>query len=252
MFFREHDIGFRIRRLRLLARRLARDWEADPEIPDDALEAGRETIYQILSLYFEKEGLRALGDTFSEAAEGALGDPSALLDLVEDKRLLPDIDDRAEEMLAEALADMPANLKRRMLFAYLGFPFYDVATLPLLRNEGLTEFDPVKVDRISPDDARSIREGGTLATLRGIEFYNFGAFFSRAYRENDYLWGRLHGAERMIDIVCSTIDHKLPEPACRDFKRRAFLAILDEEEAASRCSSSLIGQIRDEVIDRLK
>ena len=251
MFFREHDIGFRIRRLRLLARRLARDWEADPEIPDDALEAGRETIYQILSLYFEKEGLRALGDTFSEAAEGALGDPSALLDLVEDKRLLPDIDDRAEEMLAEALADMPANLKRRMLFAYLGFPFYDVATLPLLRNEGLTEFDPVKVDRISPDDARSIREGGTLATLRGIEFYNFGAFFSRAYRENDYLWGRLHGAERMIDIVCSTIDHKLPEPACRDFKRRAFLAILDEEESAGRIGQGLIDRLRAEIIERL-
>ncbi|MBL4857614.1 MAG: patatin-like protein, partial [Erythrobacter sp.] len=38
LFFREHDIGFRIRRLRLLARRLARDWEADPEIPDEALE----------------------------------------------------------------------------------------------------------------------------------------------------------------------------------------------------------------------
>jgi len=26
-------------------------------------------------------------------------------------------------------------------------------------------------------------------TLRGVEFYNFGAFFSRAYRENNYLWG---------------------------------------------------------------
>ena len=63
-----------------------------------------------------------------------------------------------------------------------------------------------KVDRISPDDARSIREGGTPATLRGVEFYNFGAFFSRAYRENDYLWGRLHGAERMIDLVCSTLE----------------------------------------------
>ena len=110
-------------------------------------------------------------------------------------------------MLAEALETMPKNLKRRMLLTY-GFPYYDVATLPLLRNESLTEFDPVKVDRISPDDARSIREG-TRATLRGIEFYNFGAFFSRAYRENDYLWGRLHGAERMVDLVCSTLDRLL-------------------------------------------
>ena len=33
---------------------------------------------------------------------------------------------------------------------------------------------------------------------------SFGAFFSRAYRENDYLWGRLHGAERLIDIIDPT------------------------------------------------
>ncbi|EDL50288.1 patatin-like protein [Erythrobacter sp. SD-21] len=251
LFFREHDIGFRIRRLRLLARRLARDWEADPEIPDAALEEGRNTIYAILSLYFEKEGAAALGDTFGEIAQGALRDPAALLDHVESRRLLIELDDRAEEMLAEALSVMPDNLRRRMLFAYLGFPFYDVATLPLLRHEGLTEFDPVKVDRISPDDARSLRDGGTLATLRGIEFYNFGAFFSRAYRENDYLWGRLHGAERMIDITCSTLDTPLPEARCRDFKRRAFLAILDEEEEAGRLDLALIDGIRGEIEERL-
>ena len=250
-FFREHDIGFRIRRLRLLARRLARDWEADPEIPDDALEKGRDAIFQILALYFEKENAAALGEEFPDIAGHVMGDPAALLDHIERKRLLPEIDDRAEEMLAEALADMPANLKRRMLFAYLGFPFYDVATLPLLRNEGLTEFDPVKVDRISPDDAKSIRDGGTSATLRGTEFYNFGAFFSRAYRENDYLWGRLHGAERMIDLVFSTAPAPIGEDVVRDFKRRAFLAILDEEAETFRCSAKLIEQIRGEVLERL-
>jgi patatin-related protein len=250
-FFREHDIGFRIRRLRLLARRLARDWEADPEISDEALEKGRDAVYGILSLYFEKEGLAGLGPNFDEVAQIAIQDPGSLLDFVEGKRLLPDVDDRAEELLAEALAPMPANLKRRMLFAYLGFPFYDVATLPLLRNEGLTEFDPVKIDRISPDDARSIREGGTRATLRGIEFYNFGAFFSRAYRENDYLWGRLHGAERMIDILCSTLAAPLPEVDCRKFKRDAFLAILDEEVEAARCDGKLLDGIRAEVLDRM-
>lgn len=251
-FFREHDIGFRIRRLRLLARRLARDWEADPEIPDEALEKGRDAIYQILALYFEKESLASLGEDFPAIAEKVLSDPSGVLDHIEAKRLLPDEDDHAEEMLAEALTDVPDHLKRRMLFAYLGFPFYDVATLPLLRNEGLTEFDPVKVDRISPDDARSIREGGTRATLRGIEFYNFGAFFSRAYRENDYLWGRLHGAERMIDIVCSTLAAPLPEDDCRMFKRAAFLAILDEEDEAQRCDAELLEGIRAEVLDRMR
>ena len=251
-FFREHDIGFRIRRLRLLARRLARDWEADPEIDDDALEAARDAVYEILSLYFEKEGLRALGPAFGPLAEEVMRDPGSLLDMIEAKRLLPELDDRAEEMLAVALEQMPRNLRRRMLLTYLGFPFYDVATLPLLRNEGLTEFDPVKVDRISPDDARSIREGGTRATLRGVEFYNFGAFFSRDYRENDYLWGRLHGAERMVDLVCSTLDKPFADQTCRNFKRDAFHAILDEEQSAGRCSRRLIEEIRSEVDERMR
>ena len=250
-FLREHDIGFRIRRLRLLARRLARDWEADPDIPDDALEKGRDAVFEILALYFEKEGVAALGSSFEPLAESVLQDPGSLLDMIEAKRLLPDLDERAEEMLAAALEQMPKNLRRRMLLTYLGFPFYDVATLPLLRNEGLTEFDPVKVDRISPDDARSIREGGTRATLRGIEFYNFGAFFSRAYRENDYLWGRLHGAERMIDLVCSTVSKPFAEDTRRSFKREAFNAILDEEQDAKRCSRKLIEEIRREVSERL-
>tara|TARA_R110000751_G_scaffold2018_17_gene10033 strand:- start:114338 stop:116650 length:2313 start_codon:yes stop_codon:yes gene_type:complete len=250
-FFREHDIGFRIRRLRLLARRLARDWEADPDISDEALEQGRDTVYQILALYFEREGVAALGADFVPLAEGVMRDPGSLLDMIEAKRLLPGLDDRAEEMLAAALEKMPKNLRRRMLLSYLGFPFYDVATLPLLRNEGLTEFDPVKVDRISPDDARSIREGGTPATLRGVEFYNFGAFFSRAYRENDYLWGRLHGAERMIDLVCSTLEKPFSAETCRHFKREAFHAILDEEQMAQRCTQRLIDEIRAELVERM-
>jgi patatin-related protein len=250
-FFREHDIGFRIRRLRLLARRLARDWEADPDISDEALEQGRDTVYQILALYFEREGVAALGADFVPLAEGVMRDPGSLLDMIEAKRLLPGLDDRAEEMLAAALEQMPKNLRRRMLLSYLGFPFYDVATLPLLRNEGLTEFDPVKVDRISPDDARSIREGGTPATLRGVEFYNFGAFFSRAYRENDYLWGRLHGAERMIDLVCSTLEKPFAAETCRHFKRAAFHAILDEEQMAQRCTQRLIDEIRAELVERM-
>jgi hypothetical protein len=165
--------------------------------------------------------------------------------------LLPATDLAAEELLIDALEDMPKSLKRRMLLTYLGFPFYDVATLPLSRREGLDEFNPVKIDRISPDDARSIRDGGTAATLRGIEFYNFGAFFSRDYRENDYLWGRLHGAERMIDLVASTVTGGVPPETVTAAKRAVFLAVLEEEELSGRCQRGLIDQIRLEVRERM-
>jgi patatin-related protein len=250
-FFRAHDIGFRIRRLRLLARRLSRDWDADPDIDDHALDQAREAIYEILSLYLPRTGLDFMEPDFFELAGQVFDDPGAVINAFATQHLLPSVDEDAEEMLAGALEAMPSNLKRRMLLAYLGFPFYDIATLPLVGPDGFTEFDPIKVDRISPDDARSIRAGGTRATLKGIEFYNFGAFFSRAYRENDYLWGRLHGAERMIDLVCSTVERQPEEGICLKFKREAFLAILDEEEQMGRCAKGLIADLRREIAERL-
>ena len=250
-FFRAHDIGFRIRRLRLLARRLSREWEDDPAITEADRDAARDVIYRVLSLYFAREGADALGEAFGATAERVMVEPGAVLEQLAAQRDLAGLDEEAEKLLSAGLEAMPRPLRRKVLFAYLGFPFYDVATLPLLHNEGLTEFDPAKVDRISPEDAAAIREGGCAATLRGIEFYNFGAFFSRAYRENDYLWGRLHGAERMVDLVCSTLPAPLPPDQCRDVKRRLFHAILDEEEARLRADPQLIPGLRREVEQRL-
>lgn len=250
-FFRAHDTGFRMRRLQLLARKLARDWQVEPGIAEDALDRARDRIYEILALYQRADEDVLQSPRFAALAAEARAAPGAVLDYLATQRLLPATDLAAEEMLIDALEDMPKLLKRRMLLTYLGFPFYDVATLPLSRRDGLDEFNPVKIDRISPDDALSIREGGTAATLRGIEFYNFGAFFSRDYRENDYLWGRLHGAERMIDLLASTVSGGVSGESLRAGKRAVFLAVLDEEEAAGRCQRGLTDQIRMEVREKL-
>lgn len=250
-FFRAHDTGFRMRRLQLLARKLARDWQVEPGIAEDALDRARDRIYEILALYQRADEDVLQSPRFATLAGDALAAPGAVLDYLATQRLLPATDLAAEEMLIDALEDMPKLLKRRMLLTYLGFPFYDVATLPLSRSEGLDEFNPVKIDRISPDDALSIREGGTAATLRGIEFYNFGAFFSRDYRENDYLWGRLHGAERMVDLLASTVSGGMSGESLRAGKRAVFLAVLEEEEIAGRCQRGLIEQIRSEVREQL-
>jgi patatin-related protein len=250
-FFRAHDTDFRIRRLQLLARKLSRDWELDPDIPEEALDQARDRLYGILALYHRADDGVLQSAQFTRLARRAEQAPGAVLDFLATERLLPATDLAAEELLIAAIEDMPKILKRRMLLTYLGFPFYDVATLPLSRREGLDEFNPLRIDRISPDDARSIREGGTAATLRGVEFYNFGAFFSRDYRENDYLWGRLHGAERMIDLVVSTAGGAVPPDRLHAAKRAAFLAVLEEEETAGRCQRRLIEQIRLEVHERM-
>ena len=94
-----------------------------------------------------------------------------------------------------------------------------------------------------------IRTGGAASMLKGIEFNSFGAFFSRAYRENDYLWGRLHGADRLIDIVASSVggEGALRTDALAALKRRAFHAILDEEEPRLPKVAALIAELRGEI-----
>jgi len=169
------------------------------------------------------------------------------LEHIANTRALAEVDVRVDAVLAEALGKMPKPLRRRVLLSYLGFPYYDAATLPLHNGEGLNEFDPIKVDRISPEDCNSIRTGGAAATLRGREFFSFGAFFSRAYRENDYLWGRLHGAERMIDLIGSTVEEPLADTRLREFKREAFLAVLEEERERLEAEPGLIDGLVAEV-----
>ena len=248
-FFRDHDLGFRIRRLRLLARRLAEDWEDLDAAEPDAREAARTTVYRALSLYFERESSGALGSDFGAIARDFDSDPGAVLREIGWRRQLPATDLMVDGLLVEALRSMPRELKRRVLLTYLGFPFYDTVTLPLLRGEGSTEFEPAKVDRISPEDCNTIRPGGAHAVLRGTEFYNFGAFFSRAYRENDYLWGRLHGAERMIDLIASTLPAGMeldPAELVRS-KFEAFHAVLDEEQHRLKTDPKLVPGLRAEL-----
>jgi patatin-related protein len=225
LFLRSFDSAFRTRRLRFLVRRLGQiEEQADP--PRAAIAAARRECYRLIGLYSQApHGAEA--DVYRDAE----ADPAAALEALANALSLRAADDEADARLTEALAAFPKPERRNLILSYLGFPFYDIATLPLLQGEGLDEYDEVKVDRISPEDATAIRAGGVGATLKGIQFNSFGAFFSRAYRENDYLWGRLHGAERLIDITVSTLPEglSLPEGLTDRLKRDAFRAILAEE-----------------------
>lgn len=247
-FFREHDLLFRTRRLRFVLRSLHQieeQGQCDPE----ALNVARDAIYDTLGDYLDRERPEFYDEAMAEIARDATAAPAVALEALSAARDLKTVDTRAEELLATAFAALPKPERRTMLFAYLGFPFYDIATLPLLQGEGLDEFDPVKVDRIAPEDAQSIREGGAEATLKGIEFNSFGAFFSRAYRENDYLWGRLHGADRLIDILLSTIPDgkEIPDVDVQALKKRAFRAVLEEERPRLTHIAALFGEIEAEI-----
>ena len=248
-FLRSYDLGFRIRRLRLLARRVTELEGDNAELGAEA-ELGpiRDAIYASLAAYLDCKRTESHAKLRRDVRQ-LRGDGGPLLDAFAASLNLAVLDDDTEIRLATALAGLSREVKRPILLSYLGFPYLDVATLPLLQGEGLDEFDPVKVDRIAPDDAKSIRAGGAMTTLKGIQFNSFGAFFSRAYRENDYLWGRLHGAERMIDIVVSTLPggKHLKPGRLSAIKHAAFVAILDEEEPKLLAIPQLIESLRREI-----
>ena len=248
-FFREHDLRFRIRRLRFMARHLAEEVENVIDMPDESIGKMRNAIFLCLAKFLDLETAEYLGLDFTITVQQGLAKPAALIDHLARQRDLAAADRHTDEILCEALLALPDEARRTMLLGYLGYALYDIATLPLLQDEGFDEFDPVKVDRISPDDAPTIRKGGAAATLKGIEFNNFGAFFSRAYRENDYLWGRLHGVDRLVDILISTITpgDLLSNGDTLRYKRLAFHAILDEEEPRLTRIGPLIASLRLEV-----
>jgi hypothetical protein len=228
-----------------MARRLT---VLEAEVEEVALAPIRDAIYASLSDYLECQRTDAHA-ALRRAVRTLRDDAMPLLDALAASLDLNRRDAETDVRLAEAFVALDRPVRRSMLLAYLGFPYFDTATLPLLQGEGLDEFDPIKVDRIAPDDAVAIRSGGAEATLKGIQFNSFGAFFSRAYRENDYLWGRLHGAERMIDITVSTLPPSVRMKPGRvaAIKRAAFLAILDEEEERLTAVPGLFADLRREI-----
>jgi patatin-related protein len=248
-FFREQDIRYRVRRLRFLARRLSEEVEGQFDVANDVADRMRDAIYESLSVYLERETAEYLGADMVDAVREGISAPGRLIDLLATRRKLTEADTATDEKLHDGMHDLSDEARRVMLFGYLGYTLHDIATLPLLQGEGLDEFDPIKVDRISPDDAVTIRKGGAGSTLKGIEFNNFGAFFSRAYRENDYLWGRLHGVDRLVDIVISALPDAsmIDAEAALAFKKRAFMAILNSEEPRLKRVAPLIAELKAEV-----
>lgn len=138
----------------------------------------------------------------------------------------------------------PPSCLREVLVNYLGFPFWDVLTFPVMPWREGGEFNEIRVDRISAQDAGGIERLGTFP-LKGIAFNQFAAFLSRAYRENDYLLGRLHAIDRLIDIVCDAAGSEvITRAAVAELKKRGFLRILDAEEPHLPTCAKMIAEIR--------
>jgi patatin-related protein len=166
-------------------------------------------------------------------------------------RLAREIDlDASTHELDDLLASLDPNewhpdARREVLVNYLGFPFWDVLTFPVISAREIGELNEILIDRISPQDARTLPGFHGIESLRGTGLGQFAAFFSRSYRENDYLLGRLHALDRLIDIVCDAAgSDAAPALDVLALKQRAFTRIVDTEAPHLTHSSELIAALR--------
>lgn len=239
-FLRGLDVDYRIRRLRFVIRRLNRlyrmatpEMELNPEEMDEL----KSTLYEQIDHLGQRWSVSFYGgETAAAAARLAASAPGdretvgEVLDGLSARMGLAELDCLSDDVFSVmAFNYLPEPLRMSLTAAYIGFAFYDLVTLPVLRRLAASEYNEIRIDRISPADGHALRPEGVK--LKGSNLNAFGAFFNRRWREHDYLWGRLAAADRLMTMatrVGETIAPLAPD-VLRAARRDVFLAILEEE-----------------------
>jgi patatin-related protein len=149
-----------------------------------------------------------------------------------DKALKP-FPGRLWELFVAVTGGWP-ELQRLLLVRFLGFPVWDTLILPIVELTEIRQLRPIDIVRISPRDGRP----GRLPPkeLKGAAVHHFGAVFDRTAREHDFLWGRLDGAEQLLNLVAPSLGER--------WYQRAFHAVLEEEGPELPAIGSVIQEIR--------
>jgi patatin-related protein len=254
-FLRGFDVDFRLRRVRFVIRRLNELYrntdDEGAQVASAAIDDLKTALYEIIDRLAKlwnpgayEAGAAATARAIADLAKsGAVLDPALLLP-IEQAMVLTSLDRDIDEIISlMGLAYLPPIARRAVAMSYVGFAFYDLITFPILQWTDMDEINVVLVDRISPADAHGI--GEAHVTLKGTSLMSFGAFFNRAWREHDYLWGRLNAADRCLDMLTSAIGPHLAEPLDRGAIRyRLFKAILEEETPYLQADTSLIAGLK--------
>jgi len=251
-FLQGFDLEFRARRLRFVVRELnrlyARDGNGHPH-ELDGLKTGFYAVLERLRQATTGEGLdpedrRELARILTAEGQPSPRSIDAALTLLAGQFRLEELTGEVDEVFGlPVLARLDASARMDLLTAYLGFAFWDVLTFSTSGWRELDEFHAMKVDRIAPPDAALLRDAGGPQQMRGARLNLFGAFFSRPDREHDYILGRLHAAERAIDLVVDAAGDARPDAeTVRTVKLRAFRTILDTERARLGADSAGLRQ----------
>ncbi|NRG19238.1 patatin-like protein [Rhizobiales bacterium] len=239
-FLRGLDVDYRIRRLRFVIRRLNALYHASPPggaRSSEQMDELKTTLYEHIdhltrrwSRDFYGEETISLAADFAMAGRGNEHAMTRLLDILKERMGLADLDHLTDDVFSVmAYNYLDPELRMDLTSAYVGFAFYDLVTLPVMKRPDTAELNEIRIDRISPSDPHTLHPEGI--TLKGTSLNAFGAFFNRRWREHDYLWGRLSAADRLITLLLSAAEatKKLDTGTIGNLRRDAFLTILREE-----------------------
>ena len=133
--------------------------------------------------------------------------------------------------------------RNAMAHYYENYEDYDLLTYPIMYETGIGEADAIDIIRISPEDAKQLideRKTG-CHKLAGSALGHFGAFLARQWRQNDILWGRLDGAERIIAALLP--DHPMRSQLIGEAQAQIVsetIAAMGEQERHALLAESLM------------
>ena len=272
-FLKVFDLLYAERRLRFVIRRLNSVFDREPALRGQVNEAKAALYGEIANLrgaaadagdgdrgetvraVFDRDRVRGLIESDDSPADVAMAfvvrygpridELRSGLETFLNKRL-GDFGKDGYQTLLDATAGWDQAIRDDLLARYVGYPLWDVLIFPIMAVSDLGELNKVEVVRFSPEDVSILKAPGqttdrptTDDKLEGVKLGHFGAFFSREGRENDYLWGRLDSAERLMGLLLG----KPPEDLCN----AAFGAVLDQEQAKLTKVPKLFRHLREDL-----
>ena len=78
-----------------------------------------------------------------------------------------------------------------------------------------------------------LQRSAPIDKLAGVELAHFGAFLKRSWRANDWMWGRLDAAERLVLMLDAMFEHRLTNDGTLGGHTRAIQAAILREELPS-------------------
>ena len=255
-FVERFDVTFRIRRLQFVIRSLnmrVRDL-SESTVDEAAIGALKLRMYDLLQTLYglrRAQGLQKKVLDQIQAASHELPVPPrkaiTVLRVLSRALRLNALDAIADETLCHCLGSIQdAQLRSSIFSDYAGFAVYDM--LITAAGSEMRDSDPLtrlRIERVSPADSTHLREH--FHGLQSEALMSFAGFFNRGYREHDYLWGRLNGADRVIKQLARAADRLYSEAEVEALRLRLFNSILRSERPKLTNCEDLIDSLIQEL-----